>query len=85
MSALVQRLQEQRLVRRIQDPADARASLISLTDAGLAELNSARHQAGVALSAYLRQLPADDLTTLEAAVTIVHKLLTLEPSEDTPR
>ncbi|MEU8221614.1 MarR family transcriptional regulator [Kribbella sp. NPDC048915] len=85
MSALVQRLEEQGLVQRAQDPADSRASLISLTDAGLAELNSARHQAGVALSAYLRQLPADDLETLEVAVAIVHKLLTLEPLEASPR
>ena len=85
MSNLVQRLEDQGWVRRAQDPADSRASLISLTDAGLAELHSARRQAGAALAARLRQLPADDLTTLEAAVAIVHKLLTLEPSEATPR
>ncbi|WP_329003909.1 MarR family transcriptional regulator [Kribbella sp. NBC_00709] len=85
MSNLVQRLEEQGWVNRIQDPADSRASLISLTDAGLAELRSARHQAGVALASQLGQLPATDLTTLEAAVTIIHKLLTLEPLEATPR
>ncbi|WP_350280597.1 MarR family transcriptional regulator [Kribbella sp. HUAS MG21] len=85
MSNLVQRLEEQGLVRRVQDPADSRASLISLTDAGLAELRSARHQAGEALSAYLGQLPAADLATLDAAVTVIHKLLTLEPPEATAR
>jgi hypothetical protein len=37
------------------------------------------------LAAHLSQLPATDLTTLEAAVAIVHKLLTLEPVEDTAR
>jgi DNA-binding MarR family transcriptional regulator len=85
MSAQVQRLEEQGLVNRIADPADSRASLISLTKAGLAELNSARHQAGATLAARLSQLPETDLTTLEAAVAVIHKLLTLEPLEDTPR
>jgi DNA-binding MarR family transcriptional regulator len=85
MSNLVQRLEEQGWVRRAQDPADSRASLISLTDAGLAELRSARRQAGEALSAYLGQLPATDLATLEAAVAVIHKLLTLEPLEATAR
>ncbi|HEY3508754.1 MAG TPA: MarR family transcriptional regulator [Kribbella sp.] len=85
MSNLVQRLEEQGSVLRVPDPADSRASLISLTDAGFAELRSARRQAGEALSAHLGQLPATDLATLEAAVGIIHKLLTLEPLEDTPR
>ncbi|MFF0339791.1 MarR family winged helix-turn-helix transcriptional regulator [Kribbella sp. NPDC004875] len=85
MSNLVQRLEEQGWVRRSADPADSRASLISLTDAGLAELRSARSQAGTALAAHLGQLPAHDLATLEAAATVIHKLLTLEPLEETPR
>jgi DNA-binding MarR family transcriptional regulator len=85
MSNLVQRLEEQGSVRRSADPADSRASLITLTEAGLAELRAARRQAGNALAAHLGQLPASDLTTLEAAAAIIHKLLTLEPLEDTPR
>lgn len=85
MSNLVQRLEEQGSVLRVPDPADSRASLLSLTDAGLAELRNARRQAGEALAAHLSQLPADDLATLEAAVTVIHKLLTLEPLEDSPR
>jgi DNA-binding MarR family transcriptional regulator len=85
MSNLVQRLEGEGLVRRAADPADSRASLISLTDAGLAELRGARRQAGEALSAYLAQLSATDLTTLKASVAVIHKLLTLEPLEDTPR
>jgi DNA-binding MarR family transcriptional regulator len=85
MSTLVQRLEKQGLVHRAPDPADSRASLITLTDAGLAELTSARRQAGADLAARLSQLPATDLTTLRAAVAVIHKLLTLEPLEDTPR
>jgi DNA-binding MarR family transcriptional regulator len=85
MSNLVQRLEDQGLVLRSHDPADSRASLISLSDAGLAELRSARRQAGEALAAHLGQLPDAELSTLGAAVTVIHKLLTLEPLEATPR
>jgi DNA-binding MarR family transcriptional regulator len=85
MSNLVQRQEENGWVQREPDPADSRASLISLTDAGLAELDQARHEAGAAIAARLKRLPAADLATLEAAVTVMHSILTLEPLEDTPR
>lgn len=85
MSNLVQRQEEQGWVRREADPADSRASLISLTEAGYGELQRARQEAGAAVATRLRQLPAADLTTLEAAVAVMHKILTLEPLEDSPR
>ena len=85
MSNLVQRQEEQGWVRREADPADSRASLISLTEAGYGELQRARQEAGAAIATRLGQLPATDLTTLEAAVAVMHKILTLEPLEDTPR
>ncbi len=85
MSNLVQRQEEQGWVRREADPADSRASLISLTEAGYGELQRARQEAGAAIAARLRQLPATDLATLEAAVAVMHKILTLDVLEDTPR
>jgi DNA-binding MarR family transcriptional regulator len=85
MSALVQRQEESGWVRREADPADSRASLISLTDAGRGELDRARHEAGEAIATRLRQLPSSDVATLEAAVTVMHSILTLDPMEDTPR
>ncbi len=85
MSTLVQRQEESGWVRREPDPADSRASLISLTDAGLAELDRARREAGTAIAHRLVQLPAEDLTTLEAAVAVLQKILTLEPLEEHPR
>ncbi|REF34782.1 MarR family winged helix-turn-helix transcriptional regulator [Thermasporomyces composti] len=85
MSALVQRLEDHGLVRRISDPGDSRASLISLTEKGLGELRSARRQAGEALAQQLRQLPPSDLATLEAAVAVLQKLVALDPVEATPR
>src|SRR3954452_23415002 len=75
MSNLVQRLEEQGWVRRAADPADSRASLISLTDKGLAEQRSARHQAGADLSPRLGQLPATELAPSESAVAAKQKLL----------
>jgi DNA-binding MarR family transcriptional regulator len=85
MSNLVQRQEEQGWVRRESDPADSRASLISLTESGLVELLRARQEAGAAVAARLGQLPAADLATLEASVAIMHRLLTLDVSEDSPR
>ncbi|GAA0579442.1 MarR family transcriptional regulator [Kribbella sandramycini] len=81
MSTLVQRQEEQGWVRREADPADSRASLISLTSAGLAELERARVEAGAAIAARLRQLPARDLATLEDAVAVMHRILTLEETQ----
>jgi DNA-binding MarR family transcriptional regulator len=85
MSTLVQRQEENGWVRREPDPADSRASLISLTDAGRVELDRARQEAGAAIAARLRQLPETDLETLQAAVTVMHSILTLDPMEDSPR
>jgi DNA-binding MarR family transcriptional regulator len=85
MSNLVQRQEELGWVRREADPADSRASLISLTDAGYGELQRARQEAGAAIATRLSQLRATDLTTLEAAVAVMHKILTLDVLEDTPR
>lgn len=84
MSNLVQRQEENGWVRRESDPADSRASLISLTPAGRAELDRARHEAGNAIAVRLRKLPAADLATLEAAVTVMHSILTLD-LEDSSR
>jgi len=79
MSTLVQRQEENGWVRREPDPADSRASLISLTDAGLTVLNRARREAGAVIATRLSQLPAKDVATLEAAVTVIHKILTQHP------
>ncbi|MFI5711293.1 MarR family winged helix-turn-helix transcriptional regulator [Kribbella sp. NPDC051620] len=83
MSNLVQRQEENGWVRREPDPADSRASLISLTPAGRAELDRARHEAGEAIAARLRLLAPEDIETLRAAVTVIHRIL--KPSEESNR
>jgi len=85
MSTLVQRQEEQGWVRREPDPADSRASLISLTKTGLTELQRARREAGAAVAARLRHLPAADVETLERAAAVMRTILTLEVVEDAPQ
>lgn len=56
MTQLVQRLTRQGLVTRVSDPADARAALVGITDAGralLADRQRARHDRLAALVATL--------------------------------
>ncbi len=77
MSALVQRQEEQGLVRRDPDPDDSRASLISLTPAGRRELDRGRREAGEALARRLGRLDAGDLRRLRDAVPVLRAVLTL--------
>lgn len=83
MSNLVQRQEENGFVRREPDPADSRASLISLTRAGRAELERARHEAGEAIATRLRLLAQEDVETLQAAVAVIHRIL--KPLEESNR
>ncbi|WP_328330137.1 MarR family transcriptional regulator [Kribbella sp. NBC_00382] len=83
MSNLVQRQEENGFVLREPDPADSRASLISLTPAGRDELERARHEAGEAIAARLQLLSPEDIETLQAAVTVIHRIL--KPLEESNR
>lgn len=78
MSTLVQRQEDQGWVRRAPDPADSRASLISLTPAGRRELDRARREAGEAIAERLARLPAADVRRLRDAVPAMRAVLTLE-------
>lgn len=85
MTALVQRQEEAGFVRRDHDPADSRASLISLTPAGRHALDEARREAGDALAARLRLLSKPDLVRLRDAIPAMQAVLTLpEPALETP-
>jgi DNA-binding MarR family transcriptional regulator len=85
MSNLVHRQEELGWVRREPDPADSRASLISLTALGREQLDQGRLEAGSAIAARLARLPAEDLRKLGDAVGVMNSILTLDPMEDTPR
>ena len=88
MSQLVQRLERQGLATRASDPADGRAALIAVTDAGralLADLRRARHSR---LAELLATLPPEDEAALalamHVAVPIIQRLIRNAAQPRTP-
>ena len=84
MSTLVQRQEEKGWVRREADPADSRASLISLTGRPR-RAERARHEAGAAIADRLRQLPADRPRNPPRRGRRHAQILTLEYTGGQPR
>lgn len=79
MSVLVQRLEEHGWVAREPDPADTRASVVSLNAAGRRALQEARQAAGAAIAGYLREQGADEQRQAAEAVALLRRLLAYEP------
>jgi DNA-binding MarR family transcriptional regulator len=79
MSVLVQRLEEHGWVAREPDPADTRASLISLNAAGRRALAAARRAAGAAIAGYLREQGVEEQQRAVDAVALLRRLLAHEP------
>src|SRR6476469_4646850 len=75
MSTQVQRLEAEGWTVRVPDPADARASLVSLTAEGRAALGRARRARLEALSPAVAQLDAEAIARLEVAVAALDDLL----------
>ena len=79
MTELVQRLERQGLVTRVDDPGDARAALVTITDTGRALLDDQRRDRRDRMAALLKALPAEDETTLtlamHAALPIIRRLI----------
>src|SRR6202795_3942103 len=74
MTELVQRLERQRLVTRVEDPEDGRAALVTITDVGRAPLDDQRRSRRDHLAELLTTLPAEDEATLTLAM---HRALPL--------
>jgi DNA-binding MarR family transcriptional regulator len=70
MTELVQRLERQRLVTRVDDPEDGRAALVTITDAGRAPLDDQRRGRRDQLAEMLSALPAEDEATLTLAMHV---------------
>lgn len=68
MTNLVQRLEAQGLVTRAADPADARATLISVTEAGVRVIDERRRMQDDALRSTLERLSPEDRAALVAAL-----------------
>ena len=75
MSAQVQRLEAEGWTVRVPDPADARASLVSLTAAGSEAIDRARRARLEALSPAFDQLDEAALARIAEAVTTLDDLL----------
>jgi DNA-binding MarR family transcriptional regulator len=70
MTELVQRLERQRLVTRVDDPGDGRAALVTITNAGRALLDDQRRDRRNRLAELFTALPADDEVTLTLAMHV---------------
>jgi DNA-binding MarR family transcriptional regulator len=75
VTTLVGRLERDGLVRRAPDPADARAVLVHLTDAGRERLAAMRASRAAVVEERLRALTADERALLESALPALDKLI----------
>ena len=75
MTTQVQRLEHAGLVSRIDDPSDARAVLVSVTQAGRDLLTTARAARAAVITPHFTGLAPEELDTLAAAVPILRRLL----------
>lgn len=74
MTGIVNRLAADNLVQRRSDERDARASVITLTEAGSAELDRSRAASAASVRPALAALAPEDLHTLERAAALLGEL-----------
>src|SRR3954467_12002156 len=74
MTQLVTRLEKEGLAQRSSDPADGRAVVVSITEAGRAAVARRREGRAHALAELLRGLPEDDHAALIAALPAMERL-----------
>jgi DNA-binding MarR family transcriptional regulator len=67
-------LEREGLVDRAPDPADGRSSLVSVNAAGRERLRRLRRRKNAYLARRMRQLPTEDLETLERAAAILDRM-----------
>ena len=70
MTELIQRLERQGLVTRVDDPEDGRAALVTITDAGRALLDDQRRDRRDRLAELFTALPEDEEVTLTLAMHV---------------
>lgn len=71
-------LEREGLVERTPDPADGRSSLVSVNAAGRERLRRLRGRKNAYLAKRMREMPADDVATLERAAEILEGMLESE-------
>jgi DNA-binding MarR family transcriptional regulator len=70
MTGMVNRMERQGLVARVEDPGDGRAALITITNAGRALLDERRRNRHDRLAELLAALPPHDAATLTLAMHV---------------
>jgi DNA-binding MarR family transcriptional regulator len=86
MSTAVRALVERGWAAREADPRDARASLVSLTEEGAAEMARARADMGAVIAEWLATAGTHDKADLRAAVDLMKSVLAQAAERsDTPR
>jgi len=75
MTVLVNRLEQDGLVRKARDAADARSVLVEITDVGRAQLTQVRAGRAAVLQTRLDRLDDDALAALAAALPALDRLL----------
>jgi DNA-binding MarR family transcriptional regulator len=68
-------LDREGLIERTPDPADGRSALVRVNAAGRQRLRRLRGRKNAYLARRMRNLPADDLRTLERAAEILEQIL----------
>jgi DNA-binding MarR family transcriptional regulator len=74
-------LDREGLIERMPDPDDGRSSLVSVNGKGRERLRRLRGRKNAYLARRMRDLPADDLETLEHAAEILERMLEDERSK----
>ena len=72
---IIGRLVEEGLVTRTADPADGRCAIVTATADGRAHLKRLRSRKNAYLARRMRELPDDDVATLERAAEILERVL----------
>jgi DNA-binding MarR family transcriptional regulator len=67
-------LEREGLVERTPDPADGRSSLVSINAAGRERMRRLRGRKNAYLARRMRDLPAEDVRTLERAAEILDRM-----------
>jgi DNA-binding MarR family transcriptional regulator len=72
---VLHRLEEDGLIQRSADPSDGRSALVAVTKDGAALLKKLRSRKNAYLARRLRELPDEDVETLERAAEVLERLL----------
>jgi len=84
MTTQVRRLEDAGLVTRAEDPGDARAVLIAITDAGRRILSRVRADRSAAINPYLAHLDDAERTALADAIAVLRGLLDMARHDRQP-